>query len=78
MSDQKWDIVIRADEKKHSPDWKGLKKSRDLIFLWVRRKADAFAPTLRLDFVQNSCPGSFSFSLGGNPLSNSSTSVSFT
>ena len=37
MAEPKWDIVIRADEKKHSPDWKGLKKSRDLILLWVRR-----------------------------------------
>ncbi|MCR5783964.1 MAG: ABC transporter permease [Clostridia bacterium] len=37
MEEQYWDIVIHADEKRHRADWKGLKKCRDLIFLWVRR-----------------------------------------
>lgn len=37
MEEQRWDIVIRADERKSKPDIKGLKKSRDLILLWVRR-----------------------------------------
>ena len=34
---ERWDVVVRADEKKIRIDWKGLKKSRDLIVLWVRR-----------------------------------------
>ncbi len=37
MGEQHWDVVIRAQEKKIHIDLKGLKKSRDLIFLWVRR-----------------------------------------
>ena len=37
MSDREWDIVIRSNEKHAKTDWKGLKNSRDLIFLWVRR-----------------------------------------
>ncbi|MBQ6021141.1 MAG: ABC transporter permease, partial [Clostridia bacterium] len=37
MADREWDIVIRSDEKRFKADWKGLKKSRDLILLWVRR-----------------------------------------
>ena len=37
MADTQWDIVIRADEKQNKPDWKGLRHSRDLIRLWVRR-----------------------------------------
>lgn len=34
---QNWDVVITSDNKKVDIDWKGLKKSRDLIFLFVRR-----------------------------------------
>ena len=37
MEERHWDIVIRSEEKKIHVDWRGLKKSRDLIFLWVRR-----------------------------------------
>lgn len=37
MGEQHWDVVIRAEEKKVRLDWRGLKKSRDLILLWVRR-----------------------------------------
>ncbi len=37
MEVQHWDVVVRADQKKIRVDWKGLKKSRDLILLWVRR-----------------------------------------
>ncbi|MBQ6421438.1 MAG: ABC transporter permease [Clostridia bacterium] len=37
MEDQQWDVVIVANEKKVKVDWKGLRNSRDLIFLWVRR-----------------------------------------
>ncbi|MCR5689714.1 MAG: ABC transporter permease [Clostridiales bacterium] len=37
MSEEHWDIVIRADDRKSKADWKGLKKSKDLIFLWIRR-----------------------------------------
>lgn len=34
---QQWDVEIRSDRKKADYDLKGLKKSRDLIFLFVRR-----------------------------------------
>ena len=37
MADKQWDVVIRADDKKTKADWKGLKNSKDLILLWVRR-----------------------------------------
>lgn len=37
MAEQHWDVIIRAEDKKTRFDWKGLKRSRDLIFLWVRR-----------------------------------------
>ena len=37
MTEEHWDVVIRSSEKKVDIDWKGLKKSRDLIILWVRR-----------------------------------------
>ena len=37
MGEEHWDIVVRADDKRNRLDVKGLKKSRDLIFLWVRR-----------------------------------------
>lgn len=37
MGEQHWDVVIRAEDKKTRFDWRGLKRSRDLIFLWVRR-----------------------------------------
>ncbi len=37
MADKQWDTVIRADDKKNKADWKGLKNSKDLILLWVRR-----------------------------------------
>ena len=37
MTEPHWDIVIRADEKSAKVDWRGLKRSKDLIFLWVRR-----------------------------------------
>lgn len=37
MAEQHWDVIIRAEDKKNRFDWRGLKRSRDLIFLWVRR-----------------------------------------
>ena len=37
MAEQHWDIVVRADDKKTKVDWRGLKNSKDLILLWVRR-----------------------------------------
>lgn len=37
VDDKYWDIIIHSDEKRRKLDWKGLKKSKDLIFLWVRR-----------------------------------------
>ena len=37
MDNQHWDVVVRSDTKNPSFDWKGLKRSRDLIILWVRR-----------------------------------------
>ena len=37
MADKQWDIVIRADDRNTKADWKGLKNSKDLILLWVRR-----------------------------------------
>ena len=36
MAEPHWDVVIRADDKNRI-DWKGLKRCRDLIVLWVRR-----------------------------------------
>ena len=37
MGEQHWDVIIRAEENKIRFDWNSLKKSRDLIMLWVRR-----------------------------------------
>lgn len=37
MAEQHWDVIIRAEDKKTRFDWRGLKRSRDLILLWVRR-----------------------------------------
>lgn len=38
MRDNEWDVVIKGGSKKLNMDIKGLKKSKDLIFLWVRRE----------------------------------------
>ena len=38
METNKWDVIVRGDDKKITTDWKGLRKSKDLIFLWVRRE----------------------------------------
>ena len=35
--EQQWDVVVRGEEKRVQTDWRGIKKSRDLILLWVRR-----------------------------------------
>ena len=37
MRANEWDIIVSSDNKKVDIDWKGLKKSKDLIFLFVRR-----------------------------------------
>ena len=37
MEQMQWDIVVRGDDKKLNIDWKGLRKCKDLIFLFVRR-----------------------------------------
>ena len=37
MTEQHWDIVIKANDRSTKADWRGLKHSKDLILLWVRR-----------------------------------------
>lgn len=37
MEQLEWDIVVQGDDKKLNIDWKGLRKCKDLIFLFVRR-----------------------------------------
>lgn len=37
MQNLEWDIVVKGDDKKLNIDWKGLRKCKDLIFLFVRR-----------------------------------------
>ncbi len=37
MEEQKWDVIVQADEGKTKIDLKGIMQRKDLILLWVRR-----------------------------------------